>query len=666
MNAEARRWLREAVQVLVDTSELTATPQAKSARCMDFRTLADCLAEEAAALYPDVSADDAATLHALACAARDWSMATILPDGADEPEAAAAAAAALSAARRAVARALTAWTGPAPAGAAPLHFVLNFGEFHAGGPEPGDWTPAVACGFLDVVRGMCASPNAWYYRELACGPATKAWEVLLEEMLARHVSERMRGLDRVVRRCVFRARPESDASWAELCGRQPAYAERGKLRHALTSGRFVAPLQSTQAPAAPALRPRPFKPVPNINMANMMTYGDFLDDGFWAAFGGRGVVHAGGSVCESLLQREREWERTRSDVDLFLCGVRSREEACALADDVVAYLRRRAAHENARRGKSLRDFPRREPFRSLLVDVTPNAVNVTVMSHRSVMSHRWDGEVVFPIMEIQLVTRLFASVAQLLLFFDFGPARFAFDGRTYYATASALYASANGAFLLEPAMRTYPKRVRKYDLRGFVAMTVATDPRVRACARLVADTDDVHLLQRMYRRLNLASLLAYAKLERLLLPCAPPSKPNDAAFRRGIAALPQEEFRSYISGETACHVKRADLMYRCAVDAQHDASDGVLGSHGQDTPDGDRLTEEERKRTVADLERLDIVFDLFLFGTHHFPCDERYVGLPPRTATAVLEPRRWRLRPAQYLVNEDDGHDFASFGEEED
>ena len=137
-----------------------------------------------------------------------------------------------------------------------------------------------------------------------------------------------------------------------------------------------------------------------------------------------------------------------------------------------------------------------------LVSVTRNSVNVSILDPTENPILR---------LEIQFVMRLFGSVEELLLFFDFGACRFAYTGSHFLCTASALYAAANGAYFLEPAMLTYPKRIIKYDKRGFKPLVPKT-VGFGACMMAVMTASDESELVRMTHLKSLISLLAFTRL----------------------------------------------------------------------------------------------------------------------------------------------------------
>lgn len=186
---------------------------------------------------------------------------------------------------------------------------------------------------------------------------------------------------------------------------------------------------------------------------NLMTY---LDDRFWDAFRPRGVVCAGGAAMHGLVSGGI---KEQGDVDLFVVrdrmmrraasasgvggdGIDDAAQLASLAQDIAAYLTEKAAAT---------EWPDDLP---VFAYVTRNALTLEV------------GFVIGSV-KVQIMTRLFACIDEVLASFDLDPCRVAYDGAAYYVTESARHALGRRLYVRQPACSTTLYRLCKYATRGF-------------------------------------------------------------------------------------------------------------------------------------------------------------------------------------------------------
>lgn len=504
------------------------------------------------------------------------------------------------------------------------------------------------CALLDTVRDVCASKNAWYYRKLR-EASPPQWRVVFNEMVARCIAQRSHMLPagRTAACPVLRAW-DVDVDAGDV-------GERFSRARALfqdvllpLSGDHDGPQQRHLISAlvhedARNVRPRRVRP-PRFRANEAY----LLDDGFWAAFGEH-VVQAGGSVCEAVHEpvgRTHDDETCThhdGDVDLFLHGLRTHQEAADVAENAVAYLLERVSAYNS--------LPRGGRTWHALVEMSPNAVNVTVV-HETPGDHAY-----IPVARIQLVMRLFASIPQVLLYFDLAPARFAYDGKRVYATEGALYASANGAYPLEPALFSFPRRVYKYKSRGFWAV-VPDSARFWRCYAMMCTRSSDDELRDALRAFNLASVLALQVL----------SVRRAASRARFLANATKdllvsneddvEQPRYIVSGDCESRKSLLAMMMPCAEHASQCRCMPTLNRATAWMSDRSRLREQQEQLSLW------TQWDVFAYCRNvarlrYTPCSPRFADAP-QYAAALRDAGRWKLdAPLVNLANED-GADFLT------
>lgn len=210
-----------------------------------------------------------------------------------------------------------------------------------------------------------------------------------------------------------------------------------------------------------------------------------LDESFFRKFGAN-VVAAGGSVNNAFQKYHRP--DTKSDIDLFFHGVLSTSHAARLTAEMVDHI-----FEGIKNG---------DPHHDVVLDITRNSVNITLLALDTYGQLYTD-------LEIQIVTRLFTSIRELLVFFDHGACRFAYDGRRLYATASALFAQQNGHFVIDVNLLTYVNRLLKYAKRGYTCLCPVTQGYMNCVSHVFGLRHSDAELRQMVKGGKLLALLAF-------------------------------------------------------------------------------------------------------------------------------------------------------------
>lgn len=497
---------------------------------------------------------------------------------------------------------------------------------------------------LDTARAMLASPNAWYYEKVAeCSDA--AWRIMFKEMVGRCVHERnvSDAVNNVEWLTAWDAANDTSDNNNDG-GAQDANSNGNKdrdIRRSVLSGKVTTPLRTEDLLARArdptgCVRPRAER-ARFPDLAQLL-----VGPELFARF--PNLVLAGGSVCEALhAPLAPGGKKKQVDFDLFVHGVRTVPEAVKLTQDLVNHVRRR-----------LRTVGNEEL--ALIVDCSKNAVNLTVVNNYEHM------DIWVPVLEIQLITRLFSCISQVLLFFDFGPARFAYDGVRFYATASALYASENGLYFLEPALCSFPKRVSKYQERGFL-------PVIPHSAKFAACMEFVHLasyesLKGALYMLNLTSIMALQKIK--ILSLLDRMSTNVPRLRRGethtIWSTADEEREAddpppVVSGSGEKDV--SVMMNSCLT---------VLQPHPN--PHMASAVQLCVQTTLDNMHKNGIkVWEVYTYGSNYrlassFCASTKKKCTTPLLGDAVASPEQWRLdKPLVNLAKEEDGSDFMAVPE---
>lgn len=339
------------------------------------------------------------------------------------------------------------------------------------------------------------------------------------------------------------------------------------------------------------------------------------------------LVVAGGSVNAACLHiptaTTTQWLSEHGhDVDLFVVGVGGQAEAARVVREAVADIVSWSA--TAR-------LPLDRP--ACLVSVTRNSVNCSIVTLEN-----QDSLLLF---EVQIIMRLFRSTEELLLFFDFGPCRFAYDGARFTCSHSALFAAANGAYLLEPAMMTYPKRVIKYYHRGFRPCVPLT-PGYNACLLRVLRADRPELVT-MTRLKTLVSLLAFTRLAVL-------SSARKYVTVRGFLRNAESD-----DGDATCAGISGDVKKPLAKMVKACYPDGPLWGIVPIQNDAAATT-----RFVASMRvEHDTVWECFERGVRR-PGDARFTAAVSQVETVLTERLDlWKLeKPCVNLVASDPGSNF--------
>jgi hypothetical protein len=388
-----------------------------------------------------------------------------------------------------------------------------------------------------------------------------------------------------------------------------------------------------------------------------------LDTEFWSTFG-KHVVQAGGSVCEAVHEplgrktlETSSFKINNRDTDLFLHGLKSHEEAVNFTEKLLTYLLERVHTRNR-----TFDTDSDEVWHTL-IEMSPNAVNFTVV--KSIH----DDAPYLPVARIQVVMRLFADIAQVLLYFDIAPARFAYDGVRIYATEAALYASSNGAYPLEPALFTFPRRVYKYKERGFWALVPFTTRFCKCYATMCMQTSEK--LRAALPAFNLASIIA---LQVLTARCVISRSCNPDDTRDGMEVdgarigggpegphylstilrnVMKDKVEQPVSGGAECAHSLLTMMSPCI---EHNKHCGCM----------DPLTWLMLPHQLKELEKLsaNATWDVFAYC----PRQARFAYFPskpsaansPQYIEALRDSRRWKLdAPLVNMANDDDA-DFLT------
>lgn len=159
---------------------------------------------------------------------------------------------------------------------------------------------------------------------------------------------------------------------------------------------------------------------------------------------------AGGAVCDVLRGREP------GDLDLFAVGL-TVEEAESLVRAFIELLAQQEApmHKYSGTGTHVLSFAQ---YR------TSNCITVRAKITRE--GRRYDAKDI----EFQFITRLYATVPEVIHGFDIAPCAVAWDGRRVVYTELARFAHMTGVFPLELGKRraSYERRLKKYVMRkGF-------------------------------------------------------------------------------------------------------------------------------------------------------------------------------------------------------
>ena len=184
-------------------------------------------------------------------------------------------------------------------------------------------------------------------------------------------------------------------------------------------------------------------------------YGAFRQHIFPRAPGEAGFALAGGSVSSVLAEKCRGFKFSKNeiytrDLDVFAVGLSENEAMEKIWQFVAACTG--AADEAV--------VPRP------LVYMTDNCITV-LLSNTKNMVAPFGGSTEF--IEIQFITRLYKTIAEVLYSFDLAPSAVAYDGTEVWFTRQAAYAYRWGVFLpsFSKRRRTFEYRICKYIKRGF-------------------------------------------------------------------------------------------------------------------------------------------------------------------------------------------------------
>ena len=177
-----------------------------------------------------------------------------------------------------------------------------------------------------------------------------------------------------------------------------------------------------------------------------------------AAFPGK-LVLAGGIVRKALMRNTRPG---KSDYDFWLVGVRTAEEATALMEDVVGFLVREHAD-----------------WHEVYLAYKNCVLTVTFVRNPR---HDYANKV---IRIFQFPMRLFRSMQQVLLSFDYANVRCGFDGKRISMTESCALALDTLTCLANPMLATTLHRAVKQEMMNFTVFVPLT-AEAKACAKALA------------------------------------------------------------------------------------------------------------------------------------------------------------------------------------
>ena len=175
----------------------------------------------------------------------------------------------------------------------------------------------------------------------------------------------------------------------------------------------------------------------------------------------RNVFLGGGCVLGALLERPDlapgvpDQSFRGSDVDLFLWGIATDEDARAKIDEIVEVVE---ANRKRQSGRSAAKASKRSPG----VLRTPYAV--TIMG-------------CFPFRHVQIVLRMYKTPSQILVGFDVDSCALGYDGTTVWANPRARRAITKQMNTVDMTRRslTYEVRLAKYARRGFAVAVPDVD-----------------------------------------------------------------------------------------------------------------------------------------------------------------------------------------------
>lgn len=160
----------------------------------------------------------------------------------------------------------------------------------------------------------------------------------------------------------------------------------------------------------------------------------------------KNVVIAGGAVLRILDTTASPDDQ--SDIDLFVVAS-SEKEALETFENLLEHFRRE--HMKVEPGQ-----------RGMLASRTGQAVTFSFG---------------YPLRPIQLILRIHTCISDVLLGFDIDSCQVAYDGKTVYATKSALRAIETGMNIVDPERATtkYEERLIKYVFRGYMVAVPGLD-----------------------------------------------------------------------------------------------------------------------------------------------------------------------------------------------
>lgn len=189
-----------------------------------------------------------------------------------------------------------------------------------------------------------------------------------------------------------------------------------------------------------------------------------------------GFFIAGGSIC-TMLQGIPEISEG-GDYDFFAVGMKPEEAEAKFFELAKLY-------QTPRGNRSLRLYQGENCSTRTIVDRTLNCITI-------LDGFEDDGNKT----EIQLITRLYASIAEVLLSFDIAPCAVGWDGKRVYMTPEAEFAHQTGVFWpdISKRRRSFEDRIGKYfRKKGFGVVLPHLDCQHPSFKEIVAKGDNVEL-----------------------------------------------------------------------------------------------------------------------------------------------------------------------------